>query len=219
MNVQCTSCKTVFRVDPRKVPAGGVRARCSICRAVFDVPAPAGGAAPPPVTQAPAAPPSPETPVAAAPAAPAVPAPVAPAPQPVPASAPATVSAPAPAPAPAAVSAPAPAPRPAPAPAPQPAPAAASAPAPSRAPSPFGSSDPASKARRLARALISDIVTYFPERRDKALADGTVRREFTEEIKKSWEEYVAQVGEQMARSTPYFREALNDILAKGQQVF
>jgi hypothetical protein len=62
-------------------------------------------------------------------------------------------------------------------------------------------------------------VTYFPERRDKALADGTLRREFTDEIKKSWEEYVGQVGEQMARGTPHFREALNDILAKGQQVF
>jgi hypothetical protein len=86
-------------------------------------------------------------------------------------------------------------------------------------PSPFGASDPASKARRLARALVSDIVTYFPERRDKALADGTLRREFTEEIKKSWEEYVAQVGQDMAKKTPYFREALNDILAKGQQVF
>lgn len=212
MNVQCTSCKTVFRVDPRKVPAGGVRARCSICRAVFDVPATAESAAPPsPVTQAPAAPALRETAVSAAPIAPPA------------AQAPAPVAAPAPqsAPAPAAVSTPAPVPAAAPSAVSAPAAASTSAPqpAPSRAPSPFGSSDPASKARRLARALISDIVTYFPERRDKALADGTVRREFTEEIKKSWEEYVAQVGEQMARSTPYFREALNDILAKGQQVF
>lgn len=102
---------------------------------------------------------------------------------------------------------------------PPPAPAAAPTPAPSRSPSPFGASDPAAKARRLARALISDIVTYFPDRRERALADGTLRREFTEEIKKSWEEYTAQVGTDMAKQTPYFREALNDILAKGQQVF
>jgi len=66
---------------------------------------------------------------------------------------------------------------------------------------------------------VSDIVTYFPDRRDKALTAGTLRREFTEEIKKSWEEYVGQVGQEMAKTTPYFREALNDILAKGQQVF
>jgi hypothetical protein len=30
---------------------------------------------------------------------------------------------------------------------------------------------------------------------------------------------VAQVGLPMAKSTPFFREALNRILAKGQQVF
>ncbi|HEX6745948.1 MAG TPA: zinc-ribbon domain-containing protein [Longimicrobium sp.] len=181
MNVQCTSCKTVFRVDPRKVPAGGVRARCSICRAVFQVPAPDGAAA-----EAPAPIPAPTpTPVVTPTAAPS-PAPVAEAPRPHPVATPS--------------------------PAPSPAPAA-------RAPSPFGASDPASKARRLARALVSDIVTYFPERRDQALANGTLRREFTEEIKKSWEEYVAQVGQEMAKKTPYFREALNDILAKGQAVF
>jgi len=208
MNVQCTSCKTVFRVDPRKVPAGGVRARCSICRAVFEVAASGDGTA----QAASAAAPAPSSASAAASVAPA------PASTSAPMSAPAPVASPAPAPvAPAAapVAAPAPAARPAPAP-PAPAP---SAPAASRAPSPFGSSDPASKARRLARALVSDIVTYFPDRRDKALVAGTLRREFTEEIKKSWEEYVGQVGQEMAKTTPYFREALNDILAKGQQVF
>lgn len=88
-----------------------------------------------------------------------------------------------------------------------------------RTPSPFGSSDPNAKARRLARALISDIVTYHPERRDRSLAGGTLKREFMDEIKKSWEEYVEQVGSDMARSTPHFRDALNDILAKGQQIF
>ena len=214
MNVQCTSCKTVFRVDPRKVPAGGVRARCSICRAVFEIAASAEGAAPAAASAPTAAPtPAPSPAAASTPA----PTPAASTPAPLPAPSPAPVAAPARAPEPAPVAAAPPAPRPAPTPAP--APAAAPAATASRAPSPFGASDPASKARRLARALISDIVTYFPERRDKALADGTLRREFTDEIKKSWEEYVGQVGEQMARGTPHFREALNDILAKGQQVF
>ena len=37
MNVTCPSCATVFRVDPAKVPAGGVRARCTVCGAVFAV--------------------------------------------------------------------------------------------------------------------------------------------------------------------------------------
>lgn len=197
MNVQCTSCKTVFRVDPRKVPAGGVRARCSICRAVFDVPAP----------QAEAAPAAQARPAAAAPTS---------VPAPTPSST-ASTSAPAPA-ATAPTTSPAPVPQPAAAPTPAPA-APAPAPSPPRAPSPFGVSDPAAKARRLARALISDIVMYHPDRRDKALAAGTLKTEFLDEIKKSWEEYVGQVGTEAARSTPHFRDALNDILAKGQQLF
>lgn len=82
-----------------------------------------------------------------------------------------------------------------------------------------GTRDPNARAERLARALVSDIVAYNPDRRDKSYAEGTLRSEFREEIMKSWEEYVAQVGMAMARSTPYFRDALNKILARGQQVF
>jgi predicted Zn finger-like uncharacterized protein len=192
MNVQCTHCNTVFRVDPARVPAGGVRARCSICRGVFDV-APQGGRAP----AAAAAPPPPPAPSE---------------PQPEPISAPEVRTEAAPTPSlPQAPEAP-PAP---------PAPAAATPPAeaPRGGGSPFGASDPGAKARRLARALVSDIVTYHPERRDRALAEGTLKREFMEEIKKSWEEFVGQVGADTARGTPHFRDALNDILAKGQSVF
>ena len=42
MNVTCPNCATVYRVDPAKVPEGGVRARCSVCSAVFAV-EPGGG--------------------------------------------------------------------------------------------------------------------------------------------------------------------------------
>jgi predicted Zn finger-like uncharacterized protein len=187
MNVQCTHCSTVFRVDPRKVPAAGVRVRCSICRGVFELTASgeSAAAAPQPAAPQPAAAPAPQPP----------------APEPTPAA-----------------PTPAPAPPPPPAPAPTPRPAAA-APAASAPRSPFGAADPNAKARRLARALVSDIVTYHPERRDQSLSNGTLKREFLEEIKKSWEEYVGQVGQDTAKSTPHFRDALNDILAKGQQIF
>ncbi|MGH7522403.1 MAG: zinc-ribbon domain-containing protein, partial [Gemmatimonadales bacterium] len=37
MNVTCPSCETIYRVDPAKVPAGGLRARCSVCSSVFAV--------------------------------------------------------------------------------------------------------------------------------------------------------------------------------------
>ena len=43
--------------------------------------------------------------------------------------------------------------------------------------------------------------------------------EFREEIMKSWEEYVAQVGAELAKKTPHFRAALNEILAKGESIF
>lgn len=84
---------------------------------------------------------------------------------------------------------------------------------------PFLSKDPKQKARRLARALVSDMIVYQPQKRQEALAAGTLKEAFDEEIKKSWEEYVEQVGEEVAKSTGFFKEALNDILAGGNQVF
>ncbi|HSJ07382.1 MAG TPA: hypothetical protein VK936_11790 [Longimicrobiales bacterium] len=101
-------------------------------------------------------------------------------------------------------------------------PQAAAAPtqeAPAPRPGVFTARDPGARAERIARALISDIVAYHPRRQAECLAAGTLRAEFRDEIMKSWEEYVAQVGLETAKSTPYFRNALNEILAKGEQIF
>jgi hypothetical protein len=84
---------------------------------------------------------------------------------------------------------------------------------------PFLSQDPAQKARRLARALISDLAVYYPDRRKEGLANGNLRDLFQEEIQKSWEEYTEQVGKDLAESTSYFNDALNEILAGGQRLF
>jgi predicted Zn finger-like uncharacterized protein len=83
----------------------------------------------------------------------------------------------------------------------------------------FGPQDPGTRARRLARALVSDIKVYNQERWESGLSAGTLRRDFRDEILKSWDEYVEQVGEALAKQTPYFRDALNDILARGERVF
>jgi hypothetical protein len=118
------------------------------------------------------------------------------------------------------------APRP---PAPAPAPAAAqrvtapvqrpAAPG-SRAPiNPFLSNDPNVKAKRLARALVSDIVAYFPDKHREGLRNGTLRELFREEIKKSYEEYVDQMTREFAESTTHFQDALNDVLAAGKRIF
>ncbi len=109
-----------------------------------------------------------------------------------------------------------PTPRAATAPAAPPAPAV---PTPRRAINPFLNADPGQRARRLARALVSDLVAYHPKKRDEGLAQGTLRQLFREDIKKSYEEYVDQVGREIAESTPHFQEALNDILAGGQRLF
>ena len=246
MNATCPQCQTVFRVDPAKVPETGVRARCSVCAGVFWVhrEAETAVAAAPPAPQAaaPSAPsrsaPQPPAPIpVSAPPAPPRPAP-APAPYSAPRAAPPAVapgSLPPPgAPAYRPATPPAPAFRPAPAPpvrAPV-APAGYSAPAPPtpspqppapstprRPTNPFLSQDPEARARRLARALVSDIVVYHPAKRRDALRDGSLKLLFEEEIRKSWEEYVDQVGRELADSTTFFTDALNEILADGQPVF
>ena len=200
MNVLCPKCQALFRIDPERVPPAGARVRCSRCAEIF--PLSRNGAAP-----ASAAPARPGASTAAGPFAP----PRTATPGPRPAAAPAP-HAPAPAPANAPPPPPAVATRPAPAP-------AAAAPAAARPRRSFAAQDPDARAERIARALVSDIVAYNPERRDKSLASGTLRGEFREEIVKSWEEYVAQVGPELARKTPHFRNALNEILARGQSVF
>ncbi len=305
MNVTCPDCRSIFRIDPGKVPAGGVRARCSICGGVFAVAAVSPHSHAPAVSTAaneevprvlsaaapviPSAASAEATAAAArpegvarapdsalvdpAPGAPAptestaaqpspkqvVPAPPAPAvadapsiwgsPASVPAArfdaAPASHAPPMPerpsGPTPAASArvtaaatvAPSPTPSPTPstasaAPAssgpatPPPAAPAAAAPgegAPRRPVNPYLSNDPGQKARRLARALVSDLIAYHPQKREEGLRAGTLKQLFRDEIRKSWEEYVEQVGAQVAESTPHFQDALNDLLAGGRKVF
>lgn len=237
MNVSCPQCTTVFRVDPAKVPERGVRARCSVCGGLIAVRRPSVGV--------PAVPPLPAPPAAIAPEA-SVPPPL-PAPEPAPAAPPVMPYSAVPDPAvPAALTtvleeeaAAPPSPDPAepvmpfsvlpdtpvitpPPPPPPPTPPASSAPTPPGAghfTNPFLQQDPGTRARRLARALVSDLVVYHPDKRQRGLADGNLEELFAEEIRKSWEEYREQIGEQVARETNYFTEALNEILAEGRPIF
>lgn len=84
---------------------------------------------------------------------------------------------------------------------------------------PFLANDPNQKAKRLARALVSDIIAYFPDRHQQAKRDGVLREAFREEIKKSYEEYVEQMGKEFAENTTHFQDALNDVLAGGARIF
>jgi predicted Zn finger-like uncharacterized protein len=284
MNVSCPDCRSIFRVDPAKVPPSGVRARCSVCGGVISIPAPTGQSttptasprvntsAPEPASQArPRSTPQGQDgwdpqPFSSAPRASAVPSmqrppapqpptppraevPAAPRPRPESverASAAATATPPSPStarpeftpsppvspftpPASQAFTAPA---------APPFIPSGARSTTPPRAPAtpptaspstsdggarrplnPFLSKDPNQRAKRLARALVSDIITYHPAKHAEGLRDGTLKQLFREEIKKSFEEYIAQVGQQLAESTTYFQEALNEVLGAGKKIF
>src|SRR5947209_18975278 len=222
MNVTCPSCETVYRVDPGKIPPGGLRARCAVCSNVFPVNVPAGAAAvlprvadtAPPVAAAQRAPAAPGGVVSAPPRMPPLRSPAAapPAPTPAPApprppamprfSGPVVFPPAAPPPGPsrtpplppgrpvAAPASPPPPTRPRPAAAPPPGrpsaptmrPAAAPAAAPAGGPAPgqrltgplppvtpFLVQDPKRKPRRLARALVSDLPIYHPEKRQQGL--------------------------------------------------
>jgi hypothetical protein len=63
------------------------------------------------------------------------------------------------------------------------------------------------------------MVVYNPEKREEGLRAGTLKQLFRDEIKKSYEEYIDQVGKEFADSTLHFQEALNEILAGGKRVF
>ena len=71
----------------------------------------------------------------------------------------------------------------------------------------------------IARALVSDMVAYLPQKREEGLKNNTLKQLFREEIKKSYEEYIDQIGKEFAESTTHFQDALNDVLAGGKKIF
>jgi predicted Zn finger-like uncharacterized protein len=234
MNVECPSCSTSFPVDPKKVPAGGVNARCSICDGVFFVEDPAPVAEPAFEATALGDEPAeagtfetpepgeaetfetpepgevtfsfdePESRFGAAESdfdldTPSLDAPLETlledkAPEPPPQDEVSTAD--------------------------QPEAIVDSGPILTHLPTPtFGKRDPKEKAQRLARVLVSDIILYNPDRHQKALNEDRIKEEFDEEVQKSLSEYIEQVGEEIANENNFLNEALNEILAKGQQLF
>lgn len=190
MNIACPECSTVYRLDPDRVPEAGAAAECRQCATRFRVD-PTMGADAGEVVTAPRVEAAAAEPAAAAQAAGTA------------ATTAETEGGAGTAAAPEAAGDSA-----------EPAAAETGDGAPA-----FGPQDPETRAQRLARALVSDITVYHPDRWEASAEAGTLRTDFRDEIMKSWEEYVEQVGEDMAKKTPYFRDALNEILARGEQVF
>jgi len=76
-----------------------------------------------------------------------------------------------------------------------------------------------SKEEMLARALVSDIMVYNRDLYDTAKAENNLLEALGPEIKKSWELYKEKVTPEVANSTNHFRDALNEILAEGENIF
>jgi hypothetical protein len=68
-------------------------------------------------------------------------------------------------------------------------------------------------AKRLAQVLITDIAYADSSRLAGARARRDVLRAYAPEIRKAWEFYRGRVGDELARETDYFREAIEVILA------
>ena len=208
MITTCTGCQARFRLDADKVPHRKIRVRCPDCAVVFELD---GNLRDEPVTMGPAAGVGLDTPAVKEPTAAPMPSldldlqPATPmsAPEPEglqlePASAAASVDREA---APATQSA-----------APAGGVAVADPPKPGRR-------RRRDKSEMLARALVSDILVYNREARDKALTEGNLLRALGPEIKKSWALYKEKVGAEAAAGTTHFKDALNEILAEGQSIF
>ncbi|MEJ2567506.1 MAG: zinc-ribbon domain-containing protein [candidate division WOR-3 bacterium] len=75
------------------------------------------------------------------------------------------------------------------------------------------------KAERLGRSLVKDIYLYHKDKVEQGRRDGTLVQLLGEEIKKSWKFYKKQIDPEILQEKNYFKDALNEIIAEGKEVF
>lgn len=75
------------------------------------------------------------------------------------------------------------------------------------------------KAERLGRSLVKDIYLYHKDKVEKGRREGTLVQLLGEEIKRSWKFYKNQVDPEVLQERNYFKDALNEIIAEGKEVF
>ncbi len=75
------------------------------------------------------------------------------------------------------------------------------------------------KAERLGRSLVKDIYLYHKDKVEQGRRNGTLVQLLGEEIKKSWKFYKKQVDPEILQEKNYFKDALNEIIAEGKEVF
>lgn len=75
------------------------------------------------------------------------------------------------------------------------------------------------RARRLAKALASDLVLYNQDKVEEGLREGTLAKLLGSEIRRSWEYYNQQIPKHIVEGSDYFKEQLNKIVGKGKEIF
>lgn len=75
------------------------------------------------------------------------------------------------------------------------------------------------RARRLAKALASDLVLYNKDKVEEGLLKNTLAQLLGPEIRRSWEYYCQQIPEHIRDNSDYFKEQLNRIVGKGKEIF
>lgn len=73
-------------------------------------------------------------------------------------------------------------------------------------------------ARRIARALVSEVLLARREVRNEALREGLLLARLGPAILEAWDRYRERVGAPIAEGTRFFHEAVNDILGEGQLI-
>lgn len=75
------------------------------------------------------------------------------------------------------------------------------------------------RARRLAKALASDLVLYNQDKVEEGLRNGTLAKLLGSEIRRSWEYYCQQIPKHIVDGTDYFKDQLNKTVGKGKEIF
>ena len=194
MVVECSNGHTKYNIDGNKIPPAGVKVRCQKCQHIIFIKREEPVSLPVEPDEKPVQPES------APPSQPEMPSEPVPVPE-------APVEPPGP---------------PAQAPPQEPEPSVETIPEPEPGPTPEMSEDDKKwneRARRLAKALASDLVLYNQDKVEEGLIKGTIAQLLGAEIRRSWEYYIQQIPKHIVENTDYFKEQLNKIVGKGKEIF
>lgn len=73
-------------------------------------------------------------------------------------------------------------------------------------------------ARRIARALVTDLLNARRDLMERARREGRLLSTIGPELVEAWESYRRRVGDPLARQAPHFRDAVNELVGNGERI-